>query len=36
MSLNFHPNSCLVLVDIKKDYKDVFGYQTFKSNEENV
>ena len=32
MSLNFHPNSCLVLVDIQKDYKDVFGYQTFKSN----
>ncbi len=32
MTLTFRPKSCLVLVDIQTDYKDVHAYEQFKAN----
>ena len=32
MTITFNPKSCLVLIDIQKEYKDVYGYDKFRSN----
>lgn len=32
MTLNFNPKSCLVVIDIQKEYKDVYGFDKFKEN----
>ena len=32
MTLTFNPKSCLVLIDIQNEYKDVYGFEKFREN----